>query len=1069
MISIGLVFAAGLLPQSDSEIGGTIRDPSGAVIPGVAIVVTKVDTGVSRRTESNEFGFFVVPLLPPGEYRIRLAKDGFRPMTQTGIILQVNQQARLSLTMEVGAVAEEVTVTAAAPLLETATAGRGQVIDNKKIVELPLNGRDYLQLALLSVGAGLVPAGRQETFSASGQRAYENTFLLDGVDNNTMQRASQARRAEVIKPSVDAIQEFKVMTNAYSAEYGRAGGGVVSVSLKSGTNQFHGSVFEFLRNEKLDAKNFFDANDQPKPPFKRNQFGFTFGGPIRKNRTFFFGDYEGTRIRESDTNLLTVPTDRQKRGDFSELLPGAIVHDPYSLTAAARSRQPYPNNVIPSAQFDPVGARLMGFYPQTNLPGLTRNFLFNPATPEDLDRWDVRIDHTLTEKDQLYWRYSQSDNPIPSVRDWPGAPWLGSRPFNHTGKNGMMSYNRVFSPSLLMEAKLSWNEIFTAITSPIDTNLNREIGLKGVEQAQPGMASFSVAGFANQGIGSFNPNFSGSQNRQLIANMTWIHGSHTLRWGTNLNWLQHFLNNSQNAHGTFTFDGRYTRNAVTFQGGSSAADLLLGTAIAASVSDWVWMDNRRPYYDFFIQDEWRVGLRLTLTPGLRYERHPEWVTRYNRGANLDFTNPLNPVIVPYRDGSHFSRAGVRTDGNDLGPRLGFTYRVRQNTVVRGGYGIYYGNQIGMVISASNPPFFYGANVTPDPAIPSLFLRTGLPDGLISPQNARNIGFVATDPNRRNPYNQQWNLTIQHQLPAQMLLEAGYVGAYARKIRRSYNINTPLPGPGAINPRRPVQRMVVPPDNVVIGPVAGINYDNGNSNQKYDGLQLRLEKRLTHGLSLSGSYVFSKTMSDGQGGASVGTTSNGPQDIHNFRAERSLADEHFKHRFVSSWVYDLPVGRGKAFLGNTHPAVNVALGGWTAAGIVTLSSGLRVNLGVQGNPSNTGTPNRPNVIGDWELSSGERSLDLWFNTRAFQANAPFTFGNAARNLMGGPSLANFDLAIYKTFRISERFRAQFRAEAFNASNTPWFDTPNATVGNPNFGQINSAGRPRNLQLGLKLVF
>ncbi len=361
LASLGLAFAAGLLAQTDAEIGGTIRDSSGAVIPAVSVTVTKLDTGVTRTTLSNEIGFYVVPLQQPGQYRIRLTKDGFRPLTQTGITLQVNQQARINLTMEVGAVAEEITVTGSAPLLETATAARGQVIDNKQIVELPLNGRDYLQLALLSVGAGQVPAGRQGTFSASGQRAYENTFLLDGVDNNTMQRASQARRGEVIKPSVDAIQEFKVLTNAYSAEYGRAGGGVVSVSLKSGTNSFHGSVFEFLRNENLDAKNFFDAPDQPKPPFKRNRYGFTFGGPIKKHKTFFFGDYEGTRIRESDTSLLTIPTQRQVRGDFSELLPGTIIQDPSAYNPATRRRQPYPNNVIPASQHDPVGAKLTGF------------------------------------------------------------------------------------------------------------------------------------------------------------------------------------------------------------------------------------------------------------------------------------------------------------------------------------------------------------------------------------------------------------------------------------------------------------------------------------------------------------------------------------------------------------------------------------------------------------------------------------------------------------------------------------------------------------------------------------
>jgi hypothetical protein len=1068
-----LLFAStGLCPlraQSDAELGGTVRDASGASIPGAAVTITNVATQAARTTVTNEAGFFLVPLLPPGAYQLRLSKEGFKPLTQTGITLQVNQQARMEFTLELGALVEEVTVTARTPLLETATAARGQVIDNQKIVELPLNGRDYLQLALISTGAGRVPSGRQETFSASGQRAYDNTYLLDGVDNNTMQRASQARRAEVIKPSVDAISEFKVLTNAYSAEHGRAGGGVISVNLKSGTNEFHGSLFEFLRNESLDAKNFFDPPNEPKPAFKRNQYGFALGGPVIKDKLFFFGDYEATRIRESDTVLNSIPTPRQKKGDFGELLPGTLVYDPFAYNSTTRQRALFPNNMIPASRFDPIGEKLISYYPEPTGAGLTRNFNFNPPTPEDIDRWDAKFDYNVDDNDRIFGRYSHSDNPIPSVVSWPGAPWVGTRPFNHTGRSAMLAYNRVFSPTLLMEAKASWNELFTEITSPIDTNLNKELGLKGVDQQLPGMAIYNVSGYASLGIGPFNPNYSGSQNRQLIVNMTSIQGKHTVKWGANLNWLQHFLYNSQQAHGNFSFDNRYTRDTVTLRGGSAAADLLLGTAYSGQVSNFVWLDQRRPYADFYVQHEWRVTPQLTLTPGLRYEFHPEWVIRYNRGSSVDFTDPANPKVVLFEDGSRFSRSRVHNDGNNFAPRFGFTYQYRQRMVIRGGYGIYFGNSIGGVVPANNPPFQYSATLTPDPTIPGLLLRNGLPEDLISPQNARNIGFNTTDPDRRNPYNQQWNFTIQQQLPSEVLLEIGYVGAYSRKIRRTYDINRPAPGPGAINARRPVTSLRVPPANLAVGPVAGIEYETGNSNQKYDGLQARLEKKLTHGLSLSASYVFSKTISDGQGGASVGTTSNGPQDIRNFRAERSLADEHFKHRFISSYVYDLPWGKGKKFLNGAHPAVDAIVGGWTTAGILTLSSGLRVNLGVQGNPSNTGGTDRPNVVGDWYLGPDERSLERWFNTAAFQANAAFTFGNAARNLMGGPPLANLDLALYKIFRATERVRVQFRVEAFNATNTPEFSAPNAQVGNPNFGLINSSGRPRNLQLGLKVTF
>jgi hypothetical protein len=434
------------------------------------------------------------------------------------------------------------------------------------------------------------------------------------------------------------------------------------------------------------------------------------------------------------------------------------------------------------------------------------------------------------------------------------------------------------------------------------------------------------------------------------------------------------------------------------------------------------------------------------------------------------SNLADPKLVLYSDGSHFNRSLVRTDTNDLGPRVGLTYRLRENTVIRTGYGIYYGNEIGGVVVSNNPPFQYSANVTPDPIIPTLLLREGFPPDLLNPANARNIAFAATDMGRRNPYSQQWNFTVQREMPAELLLELGYVGATAHKLRHTYNINTPPPGPGAVNNRRPVQRIAVPPNGDIVGPIAAINYETGNGNQNYHGLQFRAEKRLTHGLSFSAGYIFSKTIGDQQGGfGGGGNTSAAEQDINNFRAERALADEHIKHRFVSNYVYELPFGRGRAIGRDVNRVVDALIGGWAAAGIVTLSSGLRVNLTVNGNPANTGTPNRPNVVGDWRLSADERSLDRWFNTQAFAINPAFTFGNAGRNIVDGPGLVNFDLAAYKSFRFTEDIRLQFRAEAFNATNTPYFGSPNTVVGTPALGQISSAGRPRNLQFGLKLIF
>jgi Carboxypeptidase regulatory-like domain/TonB dependent receptor-like, beta-barrel len=1064
-----LAAATALHAQTAAELGGTVRDASGALVPGVAVAVTKLDTQTIRNTVTNEAGYFVVPLLPPGEYQIKLSKEGFKTVTEKGIILQVNEQARQDFTMDVGAVVESVTINSTVPLLETASAARGQVIDNQKIVDLPLNGRDYLQLALVSVGAGQVPTGRMNTFSASGQRAYDNTYLLDGADNNTMQRASQARRAEVVKPSIDAIQEFKVLTNAYSAEFGRAGGGVVSLSIKSGTNAIHGSAFEFLRNDKLDGRNFFDA---ARPSFKRNQYGASAGGPVKKNKTFIFGDYEATRVRQPRTVVSTVPTVREISGDFGELLPGTIIYDPATYNATSKTRTPFANNRIPASSFDPVGVKLASFYPTPNQPGLARNFLFNPPGTDDVDRGDVRIDHNLSERNHLFGRYSHSNEVTGSSPDIPGPAWgnnANATPFTYMGQSGMLGYDHVFSPRFLVEAKLAWNQLFTSRDSPINNNVNSEIGLKGVEQVLPGMAGVPVNGYAGLGLGANIPNLSGSQNRQAIVNFTSIRAAHTLKWGANLNWIQQFLTNPVNAQGSITFNGEYTRDTVSLRGGSPAADLLLGTASAGTVSNWVWNDLRRKFFDFFVQDEWRISRRLTLTPGLRYELHPQWIDRLNQLDNVFFSANAPPRLVLSKNGSQFDRALVNTDKRNFAPRMGLAWQLGQHTVIRAGYGIYFGNDIGNISFGTNPPYSYSATLTPDPTIPSLFLRTGLPSNLLTPANASNISLGAEDPNRRNPYNQQWNFTIQQQLRGEILVEIGYVGATAHRIQQTNDINSPPPGPGQANSRRPIKSIAVPPDNVIVGPLAGISYEMGNSNQNYEGLQVRVEKRLTHGLSFSVNYVFSKTISDGEGGASIGTTSTGPQDPRNLRAERALADEYFKHRFVPTAVYDLPFGRGRKFLNHAPRALELIAGGWTGAAAMTLSSGLRVDLGVQGNPSNTGGHDRPNVLHDWYLGPDERSVSRWFDTTAFAPNAAFTFGNAARNLIGGPPLHNLDMALYKTVPIVERVRIQFRAEAFNATNTPYFGSPNANVGAPAFGQISSANPPRNLQFALKVLF
>ncbi len=1068
-----------LLAQVETaRIIGTVTDQSGAVIPNVSVTITNVQTNISHQTVTRSDGTYESVPLRIGAYRVTAEQQGFKRAVRDGIVLQIQQTAVVEMVLDVGQVTQDIQVTAAAPLLTTSEAAQGQVIDNQKVVDLPLNGRDYIQLALLSAGANqAAPGARTGGFSGSGMRSTQNNYLLDGVDNNSAQIAYQGRQGEAVKPNVDAIQEFKVMTNSFSAEYGRATGAIVNVSLKSGTNDVHGTAFEFLRNEKLDAKNFFDLPKDPKPPFKRNQYGFSLGGPVIKNKTFFFGDYEASRIRESRTVNNTIPTRAMVGGDFSGLLPALHIYDPATYDAKTGLRDVFAGNLIPKSRLDPVGAKAAALFPEPNKPGLARNFLYNPPDQTDRDHWDVKVDHTFSARDSAYTRLSYQRDLEPRSPALPGPAWGGgaeASDFTHTGNNFMVGYNHVFTPTFILSMKAAWNRLLTDREPPDNRVYNRELGLKGVNTTIPGMAQFSLSGYANLGIGATTPNLAESQNRQLISDFTWIRGKHTAKWGVNFSWLQSYLFNPQDALGVFSFDGGYTRHSKTLKEGDPVADLLLGFPYQAQTSTFAYMNQRTPFYDFYAQDEWRLTSRLTLNLGLRYELHLPWVETRNLWANFDLdTDPANPALVPAKPGSRAGRATVRTDANDFGPRFGFAYRAGRATVVRGGYGVYYAQYEGFggaQYLETNPPFTYKAALSTNRIDPTIRLVDGLPPDTVSPQNAKNIQTSSYDRNLRHGYAQQWSFSLQRELAGDLLLEAGYYANTAHKLMRRTEGNWAPPGPGNVNSRRRYKSILVPQDGVVVGPLAGNFRQEASSNSNFHSFQLKLEKRLSHGLSVLGSYIWSKAISNGRGESGAGGTSNGnPQDPQNIRAERSLADEHRPHRLVVSHVYQLPFGRGQTYLSGMHPVLDGAFGGWTVAGITTLSSGRRVNLTVRGNPSNTSGPDRPNALHDWRLGGGQRGLDRWFDTTAFVANDPFTFGNAGRNLMEGPGEVNLDFAVYKEFRLIERARLQFRAEAFNLTNTPAFGVPNSQVGDANFGTIGGADRPRNLQFGLKLIF
>ncbi|MBM3727030.1 MAG: TonB-dependent receptor [Acidobacteria bacterium] len=1076
LLLLTLTPLVGFAQAESARLHGVVTDPSGASVASARVNFIHVATGARSAVNTDAEGRYVSLPLRIGEYRVEAQAEGFKRAVRSGVVLEIQQTAQLDLALELGATSETVDVTADAPLLSTSDATQGQVINNKRIVDMPLNGRNYVQLALLSVGAVETSNGaRFSTFSAAGQRAPQNNFMLDGIDNNNVQLAAQGRQAETVQPSVDAIQEFKISTNSFSAEYGRATGAVVNATIKSGSNGFHGTAFEFLRNDKLDAKNFFDSPASKRPPFKRNQYGFSFGGPIIRNRTFFFGDYEWTDIRESRTANNTIPTLRMRAGDFGEFRN--IVHDPATYSASTRARAPFPDNRIPGNRFDRIARQALGWYPAPQNANLTQNYLSNPPNNADVGRGDIRIDHTINASDTVYFRYSRQGLFEPAS---PGLPPPGfgsdSTDFSNTGTNMGVAWSHTWSPRLLTTSRLGWNRLFTNEQPATETNANATLGLRGVDNLTPGAPRFNIADVTGLGIGPNLPNLNDSQTRQFVSDTTFVAGAHSFKFGANLSWLQAFITNPKEGLGVFAFNGNFTRNSLNNSGGNPTADFLLGMSNQTDIANPVYSNLRSPFRHFYAQDEWRATSKLSLSLGLRYEFNGNWVETRDMLSNydIDAAGEIKPIVVA-QAGSRFSRALIRDDRNNFAPRLGFAYSATGKTVIRGAFGLFVGNYEGTGggrFMLGNPPNTISVRLLTDSITPGFLLQDGVPAGSLNPRNVTNLRLSSFQTNPKWPTAMQWNLNIQRQVAKDLVWEIGYYAAKSVHLPTRWNANYAPPGAGNINSRRRFGSLIYPGSSFVVRPLAIVDRHDWFGNSQFHSMQTRLEKRFSSGLGFLAGYTFSKTIGDTGGFSAAGGPPGTPQGFQNplnRRLEKSLDDQHLAHRFVGSYQYELPFGQGRRFGSSMKGVANVVLGGWSVGGITTLASGQPQGLTVRGDNANTGDPNRPNIIGDWRLARGERTLNRFFNTAAFAPNAPLTYGNAARNVLEQPGLVNFDFASFKRFALTERVNAQFRFEAFNLFNTPSFGAPSSEVGNVNFGRITTAGRARNLQFGLKIIF
>ncbi len=774
---------------------------------------------------------------------------------------------------------------------------------------------------------------------------------------------------------------------------------------------------------------------------------------------------------------MTIPTQAQLGGDFGGV--PQTIYDPATYNPDTKLRDPFPNNIIPSDRIDSVARKASDFYPAANGPGLTRNWRTNAPDNEDVDKWDIRIDQIIGANDNLFGRYSQQDNDVPGSLAFPSGQDSNGTDFTHRGRNLAFGWNHIFSPTFITNVKLGWNRLYTNRQPVATSNLNTDLGLTGVNQSLNGSARFDLSGMHNIGTSNFTPNLIDSQNRQLNVDTNWIKGSHSVKFGYSGQFLQSYLTNPQQELGRFVFNGNFTRqsqNVAGGRGGRPAADFLLGIPFRTDISNSVYMNLRTPWHHFYIQDEWRFNNRLTINLGLRYEMNLPWWEKTNGISNFDIdTNPADPSIVVAQDGSRAMRATMDPDMNNFGPRFGFAYRLREGTVLRGGYGIFYANYEGTgggQFLETNPPFHIKSQISTDSINPSVILQNGVPAGVVTPERAVALRFSSFERDPPWPLSQQWNFNVQHSLGSDTVWEFGYYGTKAQHLVNRINANYALPGPGNINSRRRYTSAVFPGTDIVVGPLAAMNRHEFNGNSLFHSFQTRFERRYSNGLTILSAYIFSKTMGDAGGFAGSGNApSSGIQNPLDRRAERGLDNQHRAHSFVSSYIYDLPWGSGRKWGSSWGGVQDTVMGGWTVAGIFSLASGRPFGLNVRGNPANTGDLNRPNVVpgADHKLSGSQRDPERWFNTDAFVPNNDFEYGNAGRNILLGPGLVNWDFAVYKRFSITERHSVQFRFESFNFTNTPSFNFPNSQVGNNNFGRITSAGRPRNLQLGLKFIF
>jgi Carboxypeptidase regulatory-like domain len=1085
---------APLLAQvAGGRISGTVTDQAGAAVAGATVTVTNVETNRRRSVSSSRDGMYTAASLAPGNYRVEVERPGFKSVRRDGVRVATGESARIDVELPIGDLSEQVTITAAAPLLRTDTAGLGAIVAHEQLVQLPVNGRTFITLASLAPGVALPPNSQFPRIN--GGRPRTNEYLFDGI---SVLQPEPGQVAYV--PVIDAIQEFRIESNSPPAEFGRFNGGVVNLTTKAGTNVFHGNGFEFLRHEALNARNVFQSGDSVKPGYRRNQFGGTLGGPLVRDRTFFFADYQGQRQAIGRTVISTVPTLLQREGIFTEAIAGhvPVVYDPARTVGSIRSA--FPGNTIPRPRMDPVALALLQRYPMPTSPGTANNYRRTGNEIERQDQWDARVDHKFSSNlDQVLGRLSHVHDrflPVMPLPDGGGVTAATLGPQDTSAWALASSYQHVFSATVLNELRIGDTRRTVGRTAAqLSTTAGAALGIPGIPSTArfPNtLPAFLIGGY--QQLGS-PPNTASDFNTSVseVADaLTWVKGHHTFKIGLDWRWERLNVIQPPSPTGSFAFNALGSDQPGVANTGTPLASFLLGQVQTFSIDlQQSPIQERAHFREHFVQDDWKPSDRFTVNAGLRYT------------LNFPSTEISGQTAVFNLQTQMLEYPGTRPvrplKKNNLGPRLGAVYRLSDTTLLSSGYGLVWIEMAGITTPFTTPTFPFLQTVSQhalDTIAPAFLLQNGPSVAPIAPTPAAGLGqgVFAVDRTLGSGYVQQWNVSVQREVTAGTTVEVAYVGSTITHVGipdtnlNQLSVDQLALGPALLE-RVPNPYFGIIPRSSSLGdptiPVAQLLkpypayttvslYRNNVGTSRYHGLELSLRQRPARGVAYSIGYTRSKLMDDASSvfDASIltGPIANYPvADSFNRALERDVSTGDIPHVFVSALVWDLPAGAGR--VRQLHGIVGALANDWTVASLVTLQSGtpIAVTQATNFNAFAGFGVQRPNLVGNPTLPADRRTPGRWFDPAAFALAPQFTIGSASRNPVRGPSYRNVDLALVRRIPVGSTQVIEIRGEVFNLLNTPLLGGPNAVLGAANFGTITTAGDPRVVQLAMKWIF